>query len=64
MEEDKEKIWEVEEIDNSKSIKGVVQYRVQWTGCMGLENTWETLDQVDNGGKKLQEFQQNLPKKS
>ena len=33
MSEDEEEIWEVEEIVNSRRVKGVLQYRGRWTGC-------------------------------
>ena len=39
MEVDDEEIWEVEEIVNSRKVKGVVQYRVRWSGCTELEDT-------------------------
>ena len=63
MDEDEEQIWEVKEIVNSRKVKGVVQYRVQWTGCRELEDTWETFDHLDNCAEKLQEFRQNFLRK-
>ena len=63
MDEDEEEIWEVEEIVNSRRVKGVVQYRVQWTGCIELEDTWKTFEHLDNCAEKLQEFQQKVPRK-
>ena len=56
MDEDGEEIWEVEEIVNSRRVKGVVQYRVWWTGCTELEDAWETIEHLDNCPEKLQEF--------
>ena len=44
MDENIEEIWEVEAIVNSRRVKGVVQYQVQWTGCTKLEDTYETFD--------------------
>ena len=32
-------LGEVEEIVNASRVKGVVQYRVWWTGCIALEDT-------------------------
>ena len=63
MDEDVKKIWEGEEIVNSRRVKGVVQYRVRWTGCTELEDTWYTFEHSDNCPKKLQEFQQKFPRK-
>ena len=63
MEGDEEEIWEVEEIINSRRVKGVVQYQVRWTGCTELEDTWEMLERLDNSPEKLQEFQQQFPRK-
>ena len=63
MNEDEEEIWEVEEIVNSRRVKGVVQYRVRWTGCTELEDTWETLEHLDNCPENLQEFRQKFPRK-
>ena len=63
MDEDEEVIWEVKEIVNFKRIKGIVQYRVRWTGHTELEGTWETFEHSDNCAEKLQEFQQKFPRK-
>ena len=63
MEEDEEEIWEVEEIVNSRRVKGVVQYRVRWTGCTALEDTREMFAHLDNCPEKLQEFRQKFLKK-
>ena len=63
MDEDDEEIWEVEEIVNSRKVKGVVQYRVRWTGCIELEDTWETCEHLDHCPEKLQELRQKLLRK-
>ena len=63
MDEDAEEIWEVAEIVNSRRVKGVVQYLVQWTGCTELEDTWETFEHLVNCAEKLQEFRQKLSEK-
>ena len=60
MDEDEEEIWEVEEIVNSRRVKGVVQYRMRWTGCIELEDTWETFKYLDNCLEKLQKFQRKF----
>ena len=39
IDKDKEEIWEVKEIVNSRTVKVVVQYQVCWTGCTELEVT-------------------------
>ena len=53
MDEDEAEVWEVEEIVNSKTCKGVVQYRVRWAGCTKFADTWETIDHLDNYADKL-----------
>ena len=63
MYEDAEEIWEVKEIVKSRKVKGVVQYRVQWTGCTELEDTWETFEHLDNCLETLQKFWQKFPRK-
>ena len=64
MVEDVEEIWDVEEIVNSRRVKGVMQYRVQWTGCTKLEDTWETFEHLDNSLQTLQELRQKFPGKA
>ena len=64
MDEYEEEIWKVEEIVNSRRVKGVVQYRVQWTGCTELEDTWATFEHLDNCSKKLQKFWQKFRRNS
>ena len=63
MDEDEAEVWEVEEIINSRTLKGVVQYRVHWVGCTEFEDTWETIDHLDNCLEKHKEFRQKLPRK-
>ena len=53
MDGDEAEVWEVEEIVNSRTIKVVLQYRVRWAGCTEFEDTWETMDHLDNGTNKL-----------
>ena len=63
MDEDEEEIWEVEEIVKSRRVKGVVQYRVRWTGCTELEDRCEMFQHLDNYPEKLQELRQKFPRK-
>ena len=63
MDEDEEEIWEVEEFVNSRRVKGVVEYRVRWTGCTELEDTQETFEPLDNCPEKLRELRQKFPRK-
>ena len=64
MDEDEAEVWEVEEIVNSRTVTAVVQYRVGWTGCTEFEDTWETMDHLDNCPDKLKEFRQKFSRKS
>ena len=63
MDEDEAEVWEVEEIVNSRTVKGVVQDRVRWAGCMEFEDTWQTIDHLDNCSAKLKEFRQKFLRK-
>ena len=56
MYDDEAEVWQDKEMVNPRRHKGVVQYRVRWTGCMEFEDTWETIDQLDNCTDKLKEF--------
>ena len=64
IDEDEAAVWEVEEIVNSRTVKGVVQYRVRWAGCMEFEDTWETIDHLYNCPDKLKEYRQKFLRKS
>ena len=61
--EDEAEVWEVEEIVNSRTLKEVVQYPVRWAGCTEFEDTWETIDHLDNCPDKLKEFRQKFLRK-
>ena len=63
MDEDEAEVCEVEEIINSRKLEGVVLYRVRWAGCMEFEDTWDTIDHLDNCLDKLKEFWQKFSKK-
>ena len=63
MDEDEAEVWEVEEIANSRTVNGVVQYRVRCVGCTEFEVIWETIDHLDNSPDKLKEFWQKFPSK-
>ena len=60
MDEDEAEVWELEEIVNSRTGKGVVQYRVRCAGCTEFEDTWETIDHLDNCPDKVKEFRQKF----
>ena len=63
MDEDEAEIWEVEEIVNSRTLKGVVQHRLRWAGCTEFEDTWETIDHLNNCPCKLKKFRQTMYRK-
>ena len=63
MYEDEEGICEVKQIVNSKRGKGVAQYRVRWTGCTEIEDTWGMFAHLDNCHEKPEEFWNKIPKK-
>ena len=58
MHEDEAEVWEVEEIFHCRKLKAVVQCRVRWADCTEFEDTWETIDNLDdcpNKGKELRQ---------
>ena len=63
MDEDEAEVWEVEEIVNSRTRKGVLQYGVRWLGCTDFQDIWETIDHLDNCPEQLQEFRQKFLRK-
>ena len=63
MDEDQAEVWEVEEFANSRTVEGVVQYRVRWAGCTEFEDTWETIDHLNNCPDKHKELRQKFPRK-
>ena len=63
MDQDEAEVWEVEEIVNSRILKGVVLYRVRWAGCTDFEDTWEIINHVDNRPDKLNELRQEFRRK-
>jgi len=63
MDEDEPDVYEVESIFDSRRNRAVVKYRVRWVGYTEFEDTWETLDMLDNCALKLQEFRERFPNK-
>ena len=63
MDEDEAEVWEVAEIGNSRTVKGLVQYRLRWVGCMEFENTWETIEHLENYADKLKELRKKFARK-
>ena len=63
IDEDDAEVWEVAEIVNATTVKGVVQCRVRCDGCTDLEDTWEIMDHLYNNAVKLQELPQKFPRK-
>ena len=60
VDDDEAEVWEVEEIVNSRTVKGVVQYRVHWAGCTKFEDIWKTIDHLDNCPQTLKEVPQKF----
>ena len=48
MDEDELDVYKVEFIIDSRKNRGVVKYRVRWVGYTKFEDTWETLNMLDN----------------
>ena len=63
MDEDEAVVREVEGIVNSRTRKGVVQYRLCWAGCMEFEDIWETRYHLYNCTGRLKELRQKFPRK-
>jgi len=54
--------WEVEKILNSRQRHGKNKYLVRWKGYTQGDDTWESEDNLQNAGEKLQEYLQSIPK--
>ena len=63
MDEDEAEVCEFEEIDNSRTGKGVVPYRVRWVGCTEFQDTWENIDHLNKCADKLNELRQKFHRK-
>ena len=63
MDADEAEIWQVTEIVNSRTVKGVLQYRVCCEDCIEFQDTWETIYHLDNCRDKLKELWQKFPRK-
>jgi len=54
--------WEVEKILDSRQRHGKNEYLIRWKGYTQGDDTWEPEDNLQNAGKKLQEYLQSIPK--
>ena len=63
MDEDEEDNYEVEQIVDSRRVRGKVQYSVHWVGYSEMEDTWEVFEALDNCPHKLREFREAFPRK-
>jgi len=54
--------WEVEKILNLQQRYRKNKYLVRWKGYTQGDDTWEPEDNLQNAGKKLQEYLQSIPK--
>ena len=61
--EDEEENYEVEQIVDSRRVRGKVQYRVRWVGYSEIEDTWDVLEALDNCPDKLREYREAFPRK-
>ena len=63
MDEDEEDNYEVEQIVDSRRVRGKVQYRVRWVDYSEMEDTWEVFEALDNCQDKLREYREAFPRK-
>ena len=63
MDIDEAVVWEVEDIGNSRIVKGVLEYRVRWAGSTEVEDRWHTIDHTDNCPDTLKKFPQKFHRK-
>jgi len=54
--------WKVEKILDLQQRYGKNEYLVRWKGYTQGDNIWEPEDNLQNAGKKLQEYLQSIPK--
>lgn len=55
--------WEVEQILDSKTYRGRLQYLVKWVGFDDTENQWLSADDVANSPRLLDDFHHANPNK-
>jgi len=48
---------------DSRNIRSVVKYRVQWVGYTEFEDTWETFNKLDNCPDRVKAFREYYPNK-
>ena len=56
LDKDEEDNYEVEQIVDSRNVRGKVQYRVRCVGYSEMEDTWEVFEALDNCPVKLREY--------
>lgn len=54
---------EVEEILDSRSYHGKLQYRIRWKGYGPTDDTWEHAQEVENSPELIEAFHQKYPSK-
>jgi len=54
--------WEVERVLDLRQRHGKNEYLVRWKGYTQGDDTWEPEENLQNAGKKLQEYLQSIPK--
>jgi len=59
----KEVEYEVEEILDSKKIRGTLKYKVHWKGYGKHEETWEPIANLGNAKELVEEFHKKYPSK-
>ena len=63
LDEDEQDNYELEQIVDSRRVRGKVQYRVRWVGYSEMEDSWEVFEALDNGADKLREYREAFPRK-
>ena len=61
--EGKEK-WEVEKILNKRKVRGKDKFLVRWKGFTAEGDTWENIENLQNAGDLLREFEEEYSRDS
>ena len=61
--EDNKEEWEIEEVKDKATIKGMTHYLVKWEGWPTEYNQWIPKEDIGNAQKAIQRYKRNKRKK-
>ena len=63
LHEDEQVNYEVDQIVDSRKVRGKVQCRVRWVGYFEMEDTSEVFEAWDNCADKSRQYREAFPRK-